>query len=810
MASQAWIDIVNANRTAKTKTINSFDSLNNYLAGEGIKQNKRSSNTYRYGPLCKTLSKNNTESGKSSTTSRALVNVKLTATAGDNNKITLSTIEARSTDKDGDSVKTGLITAYDYAIVAGVAAACGYSIGWSIASDYCSKLLEDGFDWGFSSISNDGHPVELLLGTPSGTAIKTYIDYDLFNRLVKKLEEYGLWDIDPSGVVPLDPVIGTKTQYDFQGRIPAFPSQYYDDIERLINEEINPQWVPIFTPHNITPNTNEYFLISVLDDGTVEVLIVENNDLKIDYRSPLINTGDVFTYSEVYEDTIAVTIDFSGDYTYMYRYRIDPDGTISKIGTYWDGYGRKDIRASFDPDRTCAVYDSFGASYRELTWRNPEHQSVAYGVNVGEITGDYSQVVIDDNAIDLREANIQQDLPTVWAQRLYASAPIISDKIADYPTAANLNHRLTYIPIKVADKAIDPNSTQADSLTGLTDGDLLDDLIDDTFEFTPRIGVDPDPIPTDDPPKETPPVPTLPDGIAAFIKIYSLAEGTLQSFANWLWDIHIEDFLPIVNKPMDAIIGLHAIYATPALKSSESQIDLGNLHYTASVDAIKQYASLECGNVTINPHFKNINDYVATKIQLYLPFIGFVDLQPSEVMGRLIYVDYHIDFLTGACTAFVKIKDTALSGPFTAYTYSGNCAVEIPITGLNYADICRNVISTAGGVALAAATGGVTAPLLAGNAGSIISSQLPIERSGNIGSNAGAMGIRSPFIIITRNFSVDAKNREHFEGKPQNINARLGSLSGYTRVKYINLEGLACTEEEKADILSKLQGGVFI
>ena len=378
------------------------------------------------------------------------------------------------------------------------------------------------------------------------------------------------------------------------------------------------------------------------------------------------------------------------------------------------------------------------------------------------------------------------------------------------PAAGDLNHKLTFIPINVPNSAIDPNSTQADSFSGETDDDLFEELVDGTMDIAPRIGVDPDPNPTDDPPKETPTLPTLPGGIGAFIKIYELTESVLESFSHWLWTLHIEDFLPIYNKPIDAIIGIHAIYASPSVNSSVGMINLGNLSYTGNANDIKQYNELNCGVVKINKKFNNVNDFIATKIQLYLPFIGFVDLNPSEVMGRLIYVDYHIDFLTGACVAFVKIKDTELANPFTAYTFSGNCAVEIPITGLNYADICRNVIQTAGGLVGTAMSGGALAPALLGGAESIVSSQIPIERSGNIGSNAGAMGIRKPFVVITRNHCVDAKNREHFEGMPQNMNARLGSLTGYTRVKYINLENLTCTEEEKNDILAKLQEGVII
>lgn len=810
---QAWIDIVNQSRTEETKTIKSFEEMQDYFSSKNMKLNIRDSNTYKYGPLTQNISKSTSSAGVSSTKNNALVNVRVDATNAGNNRTTIKTISARSEDPNGDLVKTGIVHVMDTAVVAAICGVCGYSLGWKIATSYAEGLVKDDFDWGYSSTaSEDGHVEPMLIGSPSGgNNIRTYIDYDVFKRIVKKLDDYGLWEIDPQGQVAIDPVIGVRTNYDFNPRFPNIPEEYVyrcvECINTLINQEPHPS---ISSPDPIDPRMNEYLMVSILDDGTVNILIVESHNLNVLERNSKINNEEAFEYSE--EPEVAIKFDFHGDFTYMYKYVIEPDGQFYKYGNYWDGFGTTTIHAAFDKERTAMVWDNFGTEYRPIEWSDPSATQQGDLIIIDDPVDDWSQIVIDPDKIDLRDHTIEDDFPSIWGNRILVSCPVANANWHTTPNANDLKKKRVFIPITIRGSAIDPNSTQLNSLTGDTDPDLFDEFLDDTPKIIPRIGGDPD-VDNGDVDSETPPVPTLPDGIGTFISIYEISETNLTTFANRLWSMNISDWLPILTDPMDAVIGMHLMFCDPATKSSGTHLKLGNLEYNdIIVDEIKQYKTLECGYVEINKRFNNINDYVSTKIQLYLPFIGYIDLQPSEVIGKLVYVDYNIDFLTGACVAFVTIKTDTVSGPYVAYSFTGNCAVEIPITGMDYANVCRNVIQAAGNIVSGAATGGLAGAAMGAvqGVGGLVASEIPIERSGNLGSNAGAMGIKKPFIIITRNYSADATDRQKFEGLPSNKTLRLGTLSGYTRVKFINLEGLNCTEEEKADIIAKLQEGVII
>lgn len=821
--NQSWINIVKNSRSAELKTVESYDELNEFFAKQNIQVNKRShSKQYENGIVCQSIGDVNTSSGSSSTKSSAMVNVLVDGTSVGYHRVTVRTFSARSLDTSDNMIKTGIISVPDYVVIAGVAAACGYSLGYKISQGIAQWLVQQGFDWGYSSTSNEGgHPMPMMIGeVKNNDEVITYIDDNVLERLIVQLNIWGLFDLDPSGETPYEPVIGVNTDYNFVGRFPNIPSKYVDAVENFLNVFLPTNDKPLhYDISSYTDEDNFYTFVGINDQEEMYIVIIPDeaghNTLNITYRNPKMNGEGAFEYADPAE--ICQTFNFSGDYERIYPFKIHADGTAESFeyfdgygvtNFYWKGYGE-------NPETSSGVaYDNFG-SYRPIEKITRFDGSIWYGL--GAPTDDLSQVQIDPDRVDVRGASLSVRMPGWWANRIKVSCPIMVDAVRDYPVASDMNNMRWFLPLTIPQANIDANISQQNAIAGTGVDTIINPLIDNTPKIGKYIGVDPDPTP-DKPPKDTPTTPTLPDGLSSFIDLYEISEGNLNSFADWLWSSNfLDNLVRIVQNPMDGVIGVHAVYATPVVVNSSAHPIVGNLVCNdATASTIKQYASLDCGKVFIKPYFKNINDYVATKIQIYLPFIGIVDVTTSDVMNRYVGIKYNIDFLTGTCTAFIQVQDSLGDNPFTAYTFSGNCAVEIPVTGANYANILRNTMTAGLGIAGAAAGAaeGATADAI-GNASmsaanSLITSQIPIQRSGNVGANAGAMGIRIPYVLITRNVAVDADNRRHFEGLPQNINAKLSAMSGYTRVKYINLEGLDCTEEEKADILAKLQGGVFI
>jgi hypothetical protein len=190
-------------------------------------------------------------------------------------------------------------------------------------------------------------------------------------------------------------------------------------------------------------------------------------------------------------------------------------------------------------------------------------------------------------------------------------------------------------------------------------------------------------------------------------------------------------------------------------------------------------------------------------VQIYLPFIGIQNLNPFDIIESSIKCTYKIDVYTGACIAQLNVARNGLNG--VIYEFAGNCAYQIPLTSGNFLQAVANVIGGAvGGGVLGGAPGAV---LGAGRA--LLHSNVDIARSGNLSANAGILGNRKPYFIITRSIPDDALNYSKYYGFPANKTIYLNDCSGFTRVKDIILHTSA-TQEERNEIMKLLKTGVYI
>ena len=321
------------------------------------------------------------------------------------------------------------------------------------------------------------------------------------------------------------------------------------------------------------------------------------------------------------------------------------------------------------------------------------------------------------------------------------------------------------------------------------------------------------PVPTDDTgDTPTPPIPAVGVEATGFVAIYNPTQKQLSDFSRYLWsNDFIDNFIKLFANPMDAIIGLHMIYATPS-RGADAEIVCGYAHSRVISKTVnKQYIELDCGNMKVNRYFGNVLDYAPyTTLQAYLPFVGIVDLDTNEIMDGTLNIKYRIDVLTGSCLARLKVT----RGDYSAelYNFAGNCAVQLPISGGSYSGIIANAIGVAGSIGATIATGGALAPVLVGSAASsAVNSHVNVSHSGSLGSNAGALGIMKPYLIITRPKPAEAANYSKFYGIPSNNTVKLSSCSGFTRVKDIHLENISrATDDELNEIESLLKEGVII
>lgn len=317
-----------------------------------------------------------------------------------------------------------------------------------------------------------------------------------------------------------------------------------------------------------------------------------------------------------------------------------------------------------------------------------------------------------------------------------------------------------------------------------------------------------------------PSLPTLSAVSAGFIAMYSPTLTQLNQLASFLWTDSIFDpdnFKKLFTDPMECIIGLTIVPVSPPSAGSMS-IKVGYVDTGVSAARLStQYAEVNCGTIKADEFWGSALDYSPfTKIHIYLPYIGMREINADDIMGKTIGVVYHLDMLSGACTAFVTANGSVL------YQFNGQCSINIPMAASNFTEMIHSAISAIGAVAMTA--GGATAAssmqgaamiggavqMGANAANSAIGAKPTFSHSGQMGGSGGMLAVQTPYLIIERPRQCVAADVNAFEGFPSNINYKLFDLEGFTVVESIHLDGIACTDDEAKEILSLLRGGVIL
>ena len=196
-------------------------------------------------------------------------------------------------------------------------------------------------------------------------------------------------------------------------------------------------------------------------------------------------------------------------------------------------------------------------------------------------------------------------------------------------------------------------------------------------------------------------------------------------------------------------------------------------------------------SITLNHFFDNFLDYSpCTKLKLFLPYIGIVELNPDFFIDNEINIKYNVDILTGACVAFVS-NSTNIIG-----MYNGNCGTQIPIKSIDYNNAITNTLSNTAMLAVNASTGNVAGAVA--NTASIVANLKPnIQQSGALSSCHGKIANRRPFLIVSRPQISIPYTFSHDVGFKSNVSKKLSELSGFTVVESIDLSSVSCTEKEK-------------
>lgn len=314
------------------------------------------------------------------------------------------------------------------------------------------------------------------------------------------------------------------------------------------------------------------------------------------------------------------------------------------------------------------------------------------------------------------------------------------------------------------------------------------------------------------------------------IGLYNTNSSQMYQLANKLWDNNF--FTSIIknsNSPMDNIVSLHVVPFT-VYGGSQQNIKVGNYDTEIPSNMLAtSYFNIDCGILEIDGAYKTFADYAPyTDISLFLPYIGEVSLSPDDIIDKAINIKYNIDVFSGACVAYIMCR---IRGFWTCLAqYQGNIATQYPISGVDYSSMYSGIINTitkAGMAGVAMGTvpltmsnpvtaGLATAGIMASGAGQVaqgIQQTRPrFERSGNIGSSAGLMGVQTPYLIITKPNYIQATKFRETKGYISNLQCIIGDESGFIQANVDNaiLNDLPCTDTEKNMIQNALASGIYV
>lgn len=204
------------------------------------------------------------------------------------------------------------------------------------------------------------------------------------------------------------------------------------------------------------------------------------------------------------------------------------------------------------------------------------------------------------------------------------------------------------------------------------------------------------------------------NGIASVLRtglytIWTPTNQQLAKFADYLYSDTMMGTMKQIYETVASIGGkvtdyLFTAFHLPVSVNSKSTGTINAIGFFKTDSLIESdYANAiggvyDMGSITIDRVYGNALDYKCN-LQIYLPYIGYVDLDPSLYVGKLINLKYYVSYLDGTCVAQLVVDDRVVG------QYTGSMVQDMPISqNANY----QQAITTAARYGLSIA-GDITA-----------------------------------------------------------------------------------------------------
>ena len=299
---------------------------------------------------------------------------------------------------------------------------------------------------------------------------------------------------------------------------------------------------------------------------------------------------------------------------------------------------------------------------------------------------------------------------------------------------------------------------------------------------------------------------------AIFAALYDDTQSVIDDIkkGTWLWG----------NNPIDFIVSIYYVpfdvsnfYDTRTERVWLGQYDTGH-DYTQCKESKSSGQRISLVNTTIDNVYGDFRDIDFFKYDLFLPYVGFVPLDPNVYVGHSLKIEMAFDVMTHNIRYYLFCDDVVTD------RIDGSVGYAIPITGtdqVNKAQARLNgIVNTvkggaelAGGISTGNIKMGATGAMDMLN-GAIEGFKYPKEIiRGDISSSMNIYDINYVYLKITEKQSVYPPEIRQIYNNPCYVVGKISNLHGYCEIDNIQLKS-NCTESEYNEILNLLKGGVII
>ena len=199
------------------------------------------------------------------------------------------------------------------------------------------------------------------------------------------------------------------------------------------------------------------------------------------------------------------------------------------------------------------------------------------------------------------------------------------------------------------------------------------------------------------------------------------------------------------------------------------QLKGGRYDFGEQAPYVKEHTIVvDCGSVEITEQYQSLLDYSPfSRLTIYLPFIGFQDLDDKLVVGHTLKVQYVVDVLSGRCLAQLYVDSIDLKSCIAEY--AGTIAAD---------------------------------EMFGGNDGYSYHGTYELMTTLQLGE-------LSCYVLIHTKIPLEG-DIGNYKGLPTNEIVKVGDVNGFIQYSSIHVDGMTATDIEKSEIERLLMSGIFV